>query len=99
MKPGPAFIPAEHGIIEHTGQHYGRRYHAVPEGYIWQDATEWTGAGWVRPKGDAYSNASAAGLRPKGACYCDLSDRDCFAAGHWNVPLATTSAMERRHNP
>lgn len=22
--------------------------------------------------------------RPRGACYCDLDDRACYAAGHWN---------------
>ena len=21
--------------------------------------------------------------RPRGACYCDLDDRACYAAGHW----------------
>lgn len=23
--------------------------------------------------------------RPKGACYCDLDDRACYAAGHWEA--------------
>jgi hypothetical protein len=22
--------------------------------------------------------------RPRGACYCDLDDRACYAAGHWH---------------
>ena len=27
--------------------------------------------------------------RPKGACYCDLDDRACYAAGHWE-PICKT---------
>jgi hypothetical protein len=23
--------------------------------------------------------------RPRGACYCDLDDRACYAAGHWEA--------------
>jgi hypothetical protein len=31
----------------------------------------------------------AARFKPKGGCYCDLSDQACYAAGHWrpNLPF------------
>jgi hypothetical protein len=33
--------------------------------------------------------------RPRGACYCDLDDRACYAAGHWQAePAQRTLADE-----
>jgi hypothetical protein len=29
--------------------------------------------------------------RPRGACYCDYDDRECYRRGHWN---ASTFAMK-----
>lgn len=26
-------------------------------------------------------------LRPPGCCYCDLDDRHCYEAGHWEAQL------------
>ena len=35
------------------------------------------------------SYEEAIKYRPRGACYCDLDDRACYAAGHWE-PICKT---------
>lgn len=32
-----------------------------------------------------YDFAVSRRPRPEGACYCDLDDRSCYEAGHWNM--------------
>ncbi len=51
MKPGPAFIMCLGVSIFKEDCDVYRSLYQVPKGYIWQDATIGTGAGWVRPKG------------------------------------------------
>lgn len=48
MPPGPAFIPARHYTSRTTDQ---EREWIRAGRMIWQPATDWTGAGWVRPRG------------------------------------------------
>jgi hypothetical protein len=45
LPSGPAFIPLPHPLSS------GWISENVPPGYIWKNATDWTGAGWVRPHG------------------------------------------------
>lgn len=56
LPPGPAFIQATDEVLYydpsvHTPESALRSLHNVPEGYVWQPATDHTGDGWVRPKG------------------------------------------------
>ncbi len=55
MEPGPAFIMLSlTPWLSDSGtdnEEWWRDEHGVPDGYVWQDATIGTGAGWVRPRG------------------------------------------------
>ncbi len=50
LPSGPAFIMARPDWA--TNAPVSRKMNQVPDGYIWQPATDWTGAGWVRPHGE-----------------------------------------------
>jgi hypothetical protein len=55
LPEGPAFIPATRWGSQPSTASCGclgcRHYHRASEGYVFQPAIEWTGAGWVRPHG------------------------------------------------
>jgi hypothetical protein len=52
LPPGPAFIPEPPGPLPWPYENLRQwRDDNVPEGYRHQPATNWTGAGWVRPHG------------------------------------------------
>ena len=60
LPPGPAFIPYpphkwhfNEDAVAVQEPTVIRRVKSVPDGYIWQPATDHTMAGWVRPKGGA----------------------------------------------
>ncbi len=53
LPPGPAFIPLPHVLQWPYMTLKEWASENVPDDYTWQDATESTGAGWVRPHGSA----------------------------------------------
>jgi hypothetical protein len=48
---GPAFIPYPHRLPWPYESRADWAAENVPDGYVFQPATNWTGAGWVRPHG------------------------------------------------
>ena len=52
LPPGPAFIPLEKEWNDPSEPPWWVvEWHGVPDDYLWQPATEGSGAGWVRPHG------------------------------------------------
>jgi hypothetical protein len=51
LPPGPAFIRVPRRLSWPYEDYQQWTDDNVPEGYRYQPATEWTGAGWVRPHG------------------------------------------------
>jgi hypothetical protein len=48
LPPGPAFIPEPPSRLPWPRADWEAEN--VPDGYVWQPATNSTGAGWVRPQ-------------------------------------------------
>jgi hypothetical protein len=78
LPPGPAFIPPPRRLpwpYESLAQGAAEN---VPDGYTFKPATDWTGAGWVRPHGEKLMPGIAEFLAegPEKLIIAELPDGD-----------------------